>query len=144
MLIAIIYTLYHLDIRLGFCYSGIHVWPITWFVVPGYCSNKVRTHHWHNFAILFTYSSSSNYCTIMEVKALYYRFSTPCPPYVLTGFFLGQNMHTSESSDVEDVVQYVIVVKTRWHGANLFQPIKGFHFLRLYPIKWAICENRSL
>ena len=34
--------------------------------------------------------------------------------------------------------------KARWHGANLFQPIKGFHFLRLYPIKWAICEDRCL
>ena len=28
--------------------------------------------------------------------------------------------------------------------ANLFQPIKGFHFLRLYPIKWAIYEDRCL
>ena len=27
---------------------------------------------------------------------------------------------------------------------NLFQPIKGFHFLRLYRIKWAICEYRCL
>ena len=26
-------------------------------------------------------------------------------------------------------------IKTRWHCANLFQPIKGFHFLRLYRIK---------
>ena len=25
--------------------------------------------------------------------------------------------------------------KTRWHCANLFQPIKGFHFLRLYHIQ---------
>ena len=36
------------------------------------------------------------------------------------------------------------VTKTRWHGANLFQPIKGFHFLRLYPINWAIYEDRCL
>ena len=35
-------------------------------------------------------------------------------------------------------------LKTRWHCANLFQPIKGFHFLRLYRIKWAICEDRCL
>ena len=36
------------------------------------------------------------------------------------------------------------IFKTRWHCANLFQPIKGFHFLRLYRIKWAICEYRCL
>ena len=37
-----------------------------------------------------------------------------------------------------------VYVKTRWHCANLLQPIKGFHFLRLYRIKWAICEYRCL
>ena len=36
------------------------------------------------------------------------------------------------------------VFRTRWHGANLFQPIKGFHFLRLHPIKWAVYEDRYL
>ena len=33
------------------------------------------------------------------------------------------------------------IFKTRWHGVNLFQPIKGFHFLRLHPIKWALYEG---
>ena len=50
------------------------IW-VSIILVPGYCINKFRIHHWHNFAILFTYSSSSNYCITMEVKALYYRFS---------------------------------------------------------------------
>ena len=27
------------------------------------------------------------------------------------------------------------MLKTRWYCANPFQPIKGFHFLRLYRIK---------
>ena len=43
-----------------------------------------------------------------------------------------------------DQPTYFTVLKKRWHGANLFQPIKGFHFLRLYPIKWAIYEDRCL
>ena len=38
----------------------------------------------------------------------------------------------------------IIPFITRWHCANLFQPIKGFHFLRLYRVKWAICEDRCL
>ena len=40
--------------------------------------------------------------------------------------------------------QGFIILKTRWRCANLFQPIKGFHFLRLHRIKWAMCENRYL
>ena len=38
----------------------------------------------------------------------------------------------------------LIHIKTRWHCANPLQPIKGFHFLRLYRIKWAICEYMCL
>ena len=39
------------------------------------------------------------------------------------------------SLDQDNVDNIILLLKTRWHGANLFQPIKGFHFLRLYPIK---------
>ena len=39
---------------------------------------------------------------------------------------------------------FIFPFKIWWHCANLFQPIKGFHFLRLYRIRWAICEDRCL
>ena len=35
-----------------------------------------------------------------------------------------------------------VPLRTRWHCANLFQPIKCFHFLGLYRIKLAIWEYR--
>ena len=54
--------------------------------------------------------------------------------------------YTNDACKYTHITEYhcICMLKTRWHCANLFQPIKGFHVLRLYRIKWAIREDRCL
>ena len=129
--------------------SKIHLWHV--LVCAQHIGWQVNDKSWifHIFAAYNLFKYYIFVCSAPDEKATHRHVIIHC----ITGWWCHLGV-IHVHYDILWGVNWVYVIisankslcyfKTRWHCANLFQPIKGFHFLRLYRIKWVICEYRCL